>query len=337
MKPNACLNLLKFPPLIVALLLQIAPFCRTVFVNPGMFQSGFAIVFKWIAGAGLTVGAIDAVSGASATITGLRPYVGTTQIGPTSLSPSIPAGAGNITLRIIVANPGVNPEQAYWDCTPLPTSLSINTAVGSSGYITNLPGQLTVAGVYNVTLKAGNTLFGFITTNATITVTNTSSGSPPTITSPPVNQTGYLGGSASFSVTATSSQPMTYQWRHGGANVGANSPTLVIDPVNAGDAGSYDVVVGNPSGSVTSTPAAVLTVASPPALQLQFSQPASGPPLINWQALAGKTYTLQRRDNFTPDTWHDLGQTTVTADGPVQQTDDTASGVPVRFYRIQTE
>lgn len=424
MKPNAYLNLLKFPPLIVALLLQIAPFCRTVFVNPGFFQSSFAIVFKWIAGAGMTLGAIDAVSGASATITGLRPYVGTTQIGPTSLTPSIPAGAGNITLRIMVANPGVNPEQAYWDCTPLPTSLTINTAVGSSGYITNVPGQLTVAGVYNVTLKAGNTLYGFITTNATITVTNTSTGSPPAISTPPTSQTvnagsiaslsvtatgtgtlayqwrkgganvginsanltfnpviadhagsydvivsnasgsvtstppavltvvvppviqtppasrsAYEGGTAALTVTANSSVPMNYQWRQGTTAVGTDSPTLILDPVTASSAGSYDVIVSNQAGSVTSAPPALLTVVTPAAMQLELppEQPSAGPRTVRWQALAGKSYTLQRRDNFTPDIWHDVGTTNVTVSGPVQMTDDTAGGANVRFYQLRTQ
>lgn len=424
MKTNAYLNLLKFPPLIVALLLQIAPFCRTVFVNPGFFQSSFAIVFKWVAGAGMTLGAIDAVSGASATITGLRPYVGTTQIGPVSLTPSIPAGAGNITLRIMVANPGVNPEQAYWDCTPLPTSLTINTATGSSGYITNVPGQLTVAGVYNVTLKAGNTLYGFITTNATITVTNTTTGSPPTISAPPTSQTvnagsiaslsvtatgtgtlayqwrkggtnvginsaslafnpvtadhagsydvivsnasgsvtstppavltvvvppviqtspasrsAYEGGTAALTVTANSSVPMTYQWRQGTTAVGTDSSTLILDPVTANSAGSYDVIVSNQAGSVTSAPPALLTVVTPAAMQLELppGQPPAGPRTVRWQALAGKSYTLQRRDNFTPDTWHDLGTTNVTVSGPVQITDDTAGATNIRFYQLRTQ
>lgn len=424
MKPNAYLNLLKFPPLIVALLLQIAPFCRTVFVNPGFFQSSFSIVFKWVAGAGMTLGAIDAVSGASATITGLRPYVGTTQIGPVSLTPSIPAGAGNITLRIMVANPGVNPEQAYWDCTPLPTSLTINTAVGASGYITNVPGQLTVAGVYNVTLKAGNTLYGFITTNATITVTNTSIGSPPNINTPPASQTvnagssatlsvaatgtgtlayqwrkggvnvginsasltfnpvtaehagsydvivsnssgsvtssppavltvvvppmiqtppaslsAYEGGTAALTVTANSSVPVTYEWRKGTTAIGTDSPTLSINPVTAGSAGSYDVIVSNQAGSVTSAPPALLTVVPPAAMQLELppGQPPEGPRTVRWQALAGKSYTLQRRDNFAPDTWHDVGTTNVTVSGPVQMTDDTAGETNLRFYQLRTQ
>jgi hypothetical protein len=223
-----------------------------------------------VASAGVLLGAVDAVSGASATITGLKPYVGATVIGPTSLSTTVPAGVTNLTLRIIVANPGSDHLQDYWNCYPLPPGLTINTNYGGSGYITNVPGQVTVEGVYNVTLLAGNQNFGYITTNATIAVTNSSAGSAPSITTQPQSLTVTNGDPASFMVVATGSPSPTYQWRKNGTNLnGAVAATYSIAAATTNDVGSYDVVAGNSFGTVTSSPPATLTVLVPPSIVTQ--------------------------------------------------------------------
>lgn len=95
---------------------------------------------------------------------------------------------------------------------------------------------------------------------------------PPLITTPPAALTVNLGASASFSVSATGTSPLTYQWRKDGTNIGgATAPAFGISATALADAGSYDVVVSNVAGSVTS-PAAVLVVNAPPTIT---SQPAS--------------------------------------------------------------
>jgi hypothetical protein len=95
-------------------------------------------------------------------------------------------------------------------------------------------------------------------------------GSYPTlsIAQQPVPETVAVGASAGFSVGVNGNAPLTYQWRRDGVAMadgervrGATGPALVIDPVQAGDAGAYDVVVGNFCGTVTSG-AAGLTVGS---------------------------------------------------------------------------
>jgi len=92
---------------------------------------------------------------------------------------------------------------------------------------------------------------------------------PPTITQHPQNLTRCVGTSASFSVTASGTAPLSYQWRRNGSNLsnggnisGATTATLTINPVGAGDAASYDCVVTNSYGSATSN-AATLTVNNP--------------------------------------------------------------------------
>ena len=85
-------------------------------------------------------------------------------------------------------------------------------------------------------------------------------GTPPTITSQPKGQCVAEGLAVSFSVIAQGSPAPTYQWRYDGTPMPAETnPTLSIASVASFDAGTYDVVVSNPSGSVTSS-VAVLTV-----------------------------------------------------------------------------
>ena len=76
---------------------------------------------------------------------------------------------------------------------------------------------------------------------------------PPQILSQSTPQTQPIGGRAMFSVSAAGGGP-SYQWRRDGqpvTRVPATSPTLVLDPLEAGDAGDYDVVVSDANGSVT--------------------------------------------------------------------------------------
>jgi hypothetical protein len=78
----------------------------------------------------------------------------------------------------------------------------------------------------------------------------------PQITAPPQSATAAPGGSASFSVTVTGSQPLTYQWRKDGAAlVGATASTLTLHNLQLANAGAYSVSVTNAAGSVTSIPA----------------------------------------------------------------------------------
>jgi len=92
---------------------------------------------------------------------------------------------------------------------------------------------------------------------------------PPTISAQPVSQVAAFGINATLSVNATGSGPFTYQWRLNGTNiVGATGSSLTLTSLQFTNGGSYTVVVGNSSGSVTSQ-AAVLTVA--PTLAVQVS------------------------------------------------------------------
>jgi hypothetical protein len=97
----------------------------------------------------------------------------------------------------------------------------------------------------------------------------------PSITTQPASQTVTAGQTASFSVAATGTVPLSYQWRKNGTAIsGATSSSYTTPATTSADNGAqFTVVVTNTAGSVTSN-AATLTVNPAPAPGIQVS-PAS--------------------------------------------------------------
>jgi hypothetical protein len=86
---------------------------------------------------------------------------------------------------------------------------------------------------------------------------------PPTITTQPASETVTAGQTATFTVVASGTAPLNYQWQKNGANIsGATSASYTTPATTTADSGStFDVVVSNTAGSVTSS-TATLTVNS---------------------------------------------------------------------------
>ena len=84
---------------------------------------------------------------------------------------------------------------------------------------------------------------------------------PPTITTQPANKTVKAGRTAKFSVTASGSIPLSYQWHKNGSDIpGATKASYTTPPTTSEDSGSlFSVTVSNSFGSVLSDDA-VLTV-----------------------------------------------------------------------------
>ena len=79
---------------------------------------------------------------------------------------------------------------------------------------------------------------------------------PPQIIGQPQNQVVGTNESAAFSVVVTDPRAVNYQWRFDGSALnGQTGSSLLLDNVTASDEGAYQVVLTNPSGSVTSAPA----------------------------------------------------------------------------------
>ncbi len=111
--------------------------------------------------------------------------------------------------------------------------------------------QTNQAGFYSVSIS---NMLGVITSrDARLTVV------PFTITAHPVDQSIYVRSSATFSVSVNGLGPFNYKWLFKGEElVGETGPVLMLTDVQVGQAGLYSVRVGNTSGELTSTTAALV-------------------------------------------------------------------------------
>ncbi|PYX62644.1 MAG: hypothetical protein DMG78_32915, partial [Acidobacteria bacterium] len=79
---------------------------------------------------------------------------------------------------------------------------------------------------------------------------------PVTITAQPASTNVAPNTPVTFTVVASGSPPLQYQWRQNGANLpGRTNSTLSIPNAQLTDGGTYTVVVLNEVGSVISDPA----------------------------------------------------------------------------------
>jgi len=106
----------------------------------------------------------------------------------------------------------------------------------------------------------------------------------PQIDSEPANYATTNGGSATFTVVADSVYPLSYQWQSNGVPLtsGGTSPTLTLNSLNTGFNGyTYQCVVTNAYGAVTSTPPALLSVTTSPVAPTITNAPANLTQFIN--------------------------------------------------------
>lgn len=137
---------------------------------------------------------------------------------------------------------------------------------------------------------------GTATSNSAL-LTVTATPVPPAITTQPQSLTVPAGSNASFSVVATGTPPLAYQWHKNGVAVGGNGSTLSFVAAPADDNASIDVTVGNALGSVDSASVVLhVTVTSPaPLAPLQLAgghyasyARAAGGALYSWGSDLGE-------------------------------------------------
>ena len=215
---------------------------------------------------------------------------------------------------------GYAPLSYQWQSNSSP----ISGATASNYTVTNA--QPDDAGSYCVVIA---NLYGSITSDvATLTVLV-----PPSITLQPQSQTLLVGNCALFSVAATGSTPLYYQWQWNGA-----PQTNGIDLTNYTGcvAGNYSVLVSNQAG-VKLSDTATLIFTNPPAQPGHFDSLqvlVDGSLQLYMSGTAYTNYVLEITPSFT--NWTDLATIPAGANGLFQYNDLSPTTNSLRFYRLRT-
>lgn len=115
---------------------------------------------------------------------------------------------------------------------------------------------------------------------------------PPSILQQPTNQAVLVGDSATFSVRASGSQPLNYQWTMDGTNLpGATNASILLTNVQVFESGRYAVLVTNSLGSILSSNA-LLTVTTPTCV-------TPPPGIVSWWPGEGNALDLAGTNNGT--------------------------------------
>ncbi|MGA2605718.1 MAG: immunoglobulin domain-containing protein, partial [Verrucomicrobiia bacterium] len=201
----------------------------------------------------------------------------------------------NQTASFSVLASGTLPLNYQWYYN---TNSILTNATSSSITITNA--QLTDAGGYSVIVSNPYGVVTSAVAQLSVTVPDA-----PSIITQPQDQTVSVGDSATFTVEAGGSEPLSYQWYYNTNTLvdGATDSTLTLTNVQPGEAGVYSVVVSNLAGTITSSNA-TLNVNTNPVAPVFSTEPASQ------VVLAGSTATLMASADGTAPVsyqWYDNG------------------------------
>lgn len=169
----------------------------------------------------------------------------------------------SVTFTVVAT--GTAPLSYQWSLggAPIPSATSASFTLASA--------QLSNAGSYTVTVTNSA---GSVTSAAAVLTVNPAAVAPSIVTQP-VGITVVSGQTATFTVVASGTAPLSYQWRRDGTAIaGATEATLTLTGVQAVNAGGYTVVVSNALGSVTSA-VATLAVSPAPIAPILLTQPVS--------------------------------------------------------------
>src|SRR5712671_1889579 len=193
----------------------------------------------------------------------------TLTVNATTVAPAIVGQPANQTVTagqtasFAVAATGTAPLTYQWQKSGVNIA-GANSATYTTPTTATSDNGATFAAVVSNTAGSVTSATAILTVNAAVVA--------PTITAQPVNQTVTAGQTASFSVTATGTAPLSYQWQKNGVNIaGATSASYTTPATAISDNGAtFGAVVSNTAGSVTSA-AATLTVNAAPAPVIQIN------------------------------------------------------------------
>ncbi len=230
------------------------------------------------------------------------------------------------TATFSVTATGTAPLSYQWRFG-IPGNGGANLAGATSPILNVTNAQPTNAGNYRVIVT---NLFGSVTSAvATLTVLV-----PPSITQQPQSQTVPEGTNVTFTVMATGTLPLSYQWFFKGAVLsGQTNAMLTIPNVQAANAGSYTVMVSNQAGAITSNPANLKVLASSIITRVSETGTTAS---ITFTTVSGLTYTVQFKNHLDDSVWTAILPSVSGTGSPMTVNDMTATAA-TRFYRVRIE
>lgn len=185
----------------------------------------------------------------------------------------------------------------------------------------------------NAVLAGCGTIIGSIVNHGLIS-TNCGTLSAPGITTPPQSQDVAQGSNFAFTVTASGTPPLFYQWRLAGTNLaGAIASAYTNTNAQPAEAGSYTVVITNSAGAITSPPAVLQVFTRMP---MTFQARSGITNILSFQSALGTSYTLQFKNLLTDTNWTDIPPSTNGTGNTILLRDPTANRAS-RFYRLQLQ
>ena len=244
-------------------------------------------------------------------------------------------------------NVNINPSPGVVTVTGVTgTTNTVDWGDGTQSLITQpvmtLQKSYTVAGTYAIVISAdwtGYSVAGPVSGHAarTDSVQVVTTCQAPQIATQPSNQVVLAGSTVQFSVSASSSVPMTYQWYFNETFpfVGTIFSSLTLSDITPASAGRYSVVITNVFGSVTSSVVS-LTVVTP--LVTNLVRSADGSVTLNFVGMPDTTNRLWITTNLNaPSSWQPIFTNTTTSTNGIWQFIDTnVIGIPAKFYRFST-
>jgi hypothetical protein len=168
---------------------------------------------------------------------------------------------------------------------------NLSFGAGTSLIITNA--QATNAGNYTVVITNN---YGSITSSPAALTVNF----PPSIGTPPASQSVLVGSNATFSVVASGTAPLAYQWKFFSNLAEATNAAHTITNAQSFKAGNYSVIVTNTFGSVTSAPAYLNVVPAPLLTSIGIS---NANVLLGFNTSPGATYSVEAKTNLAAGSW----------------------------------
>ncbi len=238
--------------------------------------------------------------------------------------PTVVVAAGRATNLYSAATSFSGATNYQWQLssTNLPAPASTNRTYSYTAAFANY-------GTYRVIINDG---WNFATSSVAVV-----SAPAPGVLTPPSGRAAVVGSSPSLTVAPSTFSGVTnYQWLLASvpvsAAVGGTARTLTLTNIQPASFGSYTVRINDGFVSVTSTPAALITVAVSPAIAAP-GMTSSGFKL-SYNTEVGPGYVTEFKTNLLQATWGIL-QTNNGTGGTVSVTNNSASATG--FYRIRLQ